>query len=98
MGPEALWVALMEDLLKRTQEENLKSRIIELERRLEGAKPSGDFTGSVTGYWKQLSPLGVGLVEHKGKVYKTRPIGFMSLPKGTEVELTFANGVYYSKF
>ena len=86
------------DLLKQTAEASLQARVIELERREEGAKPTGDFTGSVTGYWQKLSPDGVGLVEHKGKTYKTRPIGFMSLPKGTEVELTFANGVYYSKF
>ena len=86
------------DLLNRTQRASLEGRVIELERRLEGAKPTGDFTGSVTGYWKKLNNRGVGLVEYKGKVYKTRPIGFMSLPKGTEVELTFANGVYYSKF
>lgn len=85
-------------ILERAMETNLQSRVIELERRLEGAKPNGDFAGSVTGYWKRLNARGVGLVEHRGKVYKTRPIGFMSLPKGTEVELTFAQGVYYSKF
>ena len=86
------------DLLKRTLQSNLAARVIELERREEGAAPRGDFEGSVTGYWKKLGERGVGLVEYKGKVYKTRPIGFMSLPKGTEVELTYANGVYYSKF
>lgn len=86
------------NLLDKTLKSNLESRIIELERREEGARPSGEFKGSVTGYWQSLNHMGVGLVEYKGRTFKTRPIGFMSLPKGTEVELTFANGVYYSKF
>ena len=86
------------DLMSQTLDTNLQARIIELERRLEGAGPRGDFEGSVTGYWEKLDELGVGLVEYKGKIYKTRPIGFMSLPKGSVVELTHAKGVYYSKF
>lgn len=87
-------MALIDETLKTA----LTARVIELERREEGSAPRGDFEGSVTGYWAELDPNGVGIVEHKGKSYKTRPIGFSSLPKGTEVELTYANGVYYSKF
>jgi hypothetical protein len=86
------------DLLSQTLNVNLAARVIELERREEGSRPRGDFEGSVTGYWSGLSDSGVGLVEYKGKIFKTRPIGFLSVPKGTEVELTHANGVYYSKF
>lgn len=86
------------ELLSRTLNTASTSRIIELERRAEGSSPLGDFEGSVTGYWVELDNNGVGIVEHKGKRYKTRSIGFISLPKSTAVELTYANGVYYSKF
>ena len=58
----------------------------------------GDFEGSVTAYWQTLDKYGAGLVLYKGKLYPTKPIGFLSLSKGTEVELSFANGIYYSKF
>ena len=87
-------MSLVDDTIKSSVSE----RIEELKRRARGARPAGDFEGSVTGYWKELSPRGVGLVEYKGKIYKSRPIGFLSVPRGTEVELTHANGVYYSKF
>ena len=86
------------DLLERTKGVSFAARLIELERRLEGSSPPGDFDNSVTGYWKKLNDMGVGIVTHRGKEYKTRGIGFMSLPRGTEVELTYAKGVYYSKF
>ena len=85
-------------LVKNTIKNALTARVIELERREEGSAPLGDFQGSVTGYWAELDANGVGIVQHKAKNYKTRPIGFASLPKGTEVELTYADGVYYSKF
>ena len=86
------------DLLSETMNTASTSRIIELERRAQGSSPLGDFEGSVTGYWVELDQNGVGIVEYKGKRYKTRSIGFISLPKSSEVELTYANGVYYSKF
>lgn len=86
------------DLIKTAIKSSLERRVTELERREKGARPQGDFEGSVTGYWVKLSDRGVGIVNYKGKNYKSRPIGFISLPKGTEVELTFANGLYYSKF
>ena len=86
------------DLLSSTLDTATTSRVIELERRAQGSSPLGDFEGSVTGYWVELDRNGVGIVEHKGKRYKTRSIGFISLPRSSEVELTYANGVYYSKF
>ena len=86
------------DLIKETLKASATARVIELERRESGSKPQGDFEGSVTGYWDRLDDTGVGIVEHKGKNYKTKPIGFLSVPKGTEVELTYANGIYYAKF
>ena len=85
------------NLIEATIESSSTARIIELERRLEGAAPIGDFEGRVTGYWVKLDDSGVGIVGYKGREYKTKVIGFMSLPKGTEVELTYAKGVYYSK-
>lgn len=86
------------DLLQDTLNTATTARIIELERRAQGSSPLGDFDGSVTGYWVELDQNGVGIVEYKGKRYKTRSIGFISLPRSSEVELTYANGVYYSKF
>jgi hypothetical protein len=86
------------DLLANTMNTNTTARIIELERRAEGSRPKGEFEGSVTGYWIELDNNGVGIVDYQGKRFKTRPIGFVSAPKGTEIELTYANGVYYSKF
>jgi len=86
------------NLLKLVQDAALANRIDELERRESGARAAGDFEGSVTGYWQRLGQTGVGEVLYKGKVYNVKPIGFMSLAKGTEVELSHANGIYYAKF
>ena len=77
---------------------HLANRLEEVERRDEGATAQGDFKGSVTGFWQKLDKYGAGIVLYKGKLYSTKSIGFLSLPKGTEVELSFANGIYYSKF
>lgn len=84
-------------ILKDTMRAADTARILEMEKRQEGSTPRGDFEGSVTGYWVRLDARGVGIVTYRGKEYKTRVIGFMSLPKGTEVELTYAKGIYYSK-
>ena len=75
------------------------NRVFDLERRADGQNGlRGDFEGSVTGFWEKLGPLGEGLVKYNSKTYITNPIGFVSIPKGTEVELSYANGIYYSKF
>lgn len=73
-------------------------RLIDLERRASNTTIQGDFTGSVTGYWVKLGERGEGIVSYNNKSYTTKPLGFVSIPAGTEVELSFANGVYYSKF
>lgn len=86
------------DLLLRTKKANTAERVTELERREEGSRAPGDFEGSVTGYWHKLDQSGVGKVLYKGKKYSVKPIGFLSLPRGTEVELSHANGIYYAKF
>lgn len=58
----------------------------------------GDFEGSVTGYWVKMDNSGSGVASYQDKEYVCEPIGFVSIPKGTPVELTFANGIYYAKF
>ena len=68
-----------------------------MEIRAEGATIPGDFEGSVVGYWVRLEQNGGGTVSYN-KQYLTKPIGITSLPAGTEVELSHANGVYFSKF
>lgn len=85
---------LLNTLLQRSTAE----RYLQLERREKGNVIEGDFEGSVTGYWVKLDKNGGGVVSYSKKEYVTKPIGFTSLPTGTEVELSFANGVYYSKF
>lgn len=74
------------------------NRILDLEERLSGVVIKGDFEGSVTGYWKKLGLNGEGVVGYQDKEYITKPIGFTSVPKGVEVELSYAKGIYYSKF
>ena len=86
------------DIIERMMEVAKTERIVEVENRANGAQAQGDFDGSVTGYWERLDQTGVGIVTYKGKEYKTKPIGFTSTSKGTAVELTHANGIYFSKF
>lgn len=87
-------MALLQSLLQRSNAE----RVLDLERRQKGNIIEGDFDGSVTGYWIRLAADGSGVVGYNRKEYVTKPIGFTSLPQGTEVELSHANGIYYSKF
>ncbi len=74
------------------------NRIVDLEFRASDVTIQGDFVGSVTGKWVRLGNRGEGVVSYNNKQYSTKPIGFVSIPAGTEVELSYANGVYYSKF
>lgn len=73
-------------------------RMIKMEFLDKGIVIQGDFEGSVTAYWNRLGTNGEGVVIYNQKEYVTKPIGFTSLPRGSEVELSHANGVYYSKF
>ena len=77
---------------------SVSERLVELERRSSDVTIAGDFVGSVTGSWVKLGENGEGLVKYNNKQYVTSPIGFISIPGGSEVELSYANGVYYSKF
>ncbi len=74
------------------------NRIVDLEFRNSDTTIVGDFVGSVTGTWVRLGESGEGIVSYNNKNYVTVPIGFISIPKGTELELSYANGIYYSKF
>ena len=87
-------MAFLDDLIAISDSE----RFADLERRDSGVSIKGDFEGSVTGHWVRLGQNGEGVVSYNNKEYKTKPIGFTSIPKGTEVELSHANGMYYSKF
>ncbi len=77
---------------------NTANRLVDLEFRASDTTIQGDFVGSVTGKWIKLGSRGEGIVSYNNKQYPTKPIGFVSIPAGTEVELSYANGIYYSKF
>ena len=85
-------------LINRLIEVSRVERMIQLERIEKGVLIEGDFEGSVTGSWVRLDENGAGIVSYNRKEYVTKPIGFTSLPAGSEVELSHANGIYYSKF
>ena len=88
----------MMNIFEKLQQAQNAKRIAELDMREAAAKIPGDFEGSVTGHWVRLDATGGGVVSYNNKEYLTKPIGFASLPKGLEVELSHANGIYYSKF
>ena len=85
-------------MLGKLTELSNTNRLLDLERRSEGVVLRGDFEGSVTAYWVTLGSKGEGIVSYRNKEYVTNPIGFVSIPAGTEVELSYANGMYYSAF
>lgn len=85
----------MQDRLKAISTAN---RLSDLEFRASDTTIEGDFVGSVPGAWVRLGNSGEGVVKYNNKEYTTKPIGFISIPQGTDVELSFANGLYYSKF
>ena len=86
------------DILLELQAISDAERAFDIERRESGQIIKGDFEGSVTGFWVKLNEDGAGVVDYAGKKYYTSTIGFVSLPKGTAVELSFADGIYYSKY
>jgi hypothetical protein len=84
---------LLESLLELSN----SSRLVELERRERKEIITGDFEGNVTGYWEGIGNMGQGLVRYRDKTYNTKRIGITSLPRNSEVELSFAKGIYFSK-
>ena len=87
-------MSLLNSLLQRS----MADRIVQLERIEKGGNIEGEFEGNVTGIWVKFAENGTGIVSYNKKEYATKPIGFTSLPAGAVVELSHANGVYYSKF
>lgn len=87
-------MALLQDLIEIAT----AGRLVDLERLASDEIIEGDFKGSVTGKWVKLDSTGAGVVEYNSKLYSTKSIGFTSIPAGTAVEMTYANGVYYSKW
>ena len=87
-------MALIDDI----QQIQAADRVADVERRFTQKGVKGDFEGSVTGYWVRLREDGAGVVSYNNKQYVTKPIGFTSLPSGQAVELSHANGVYYSSW
>ena len=85
-------------LIDELKEISMAERIADVERRDKGYLIEGDFEGSVTGYWVKLAESGAGIVTFNNKEYVTETIGFVSVPKGTAVELSFADGTYFSKY
>lgn len=86
-------------LLLKVQALHQAKRLAELEGREANMNSiPGDFDGNVTGKWKRLDESGAGVVVYNDKEYFTQPLGFTSLPSGTEVELSHADGKYFSKF
>lgn len=85
-------------LIETLMELHQANRMVDLERLSKSAKVDGDFTGSVTGAWLRLDQDGTGVVKYNSKEYKTVILGIASIPAGTPVELSYADGRYYSKF
>jgi hypothetical protein len=85
-------------LIDELKEISIAERIADVERRDKGYLIEGDFEGSVTGYWVKLDESGAGIVTFNNKEYVTETIGFVSVPRGTAVELSFADGTYFSKY
>lgn len=85
-------------MLDELMSESRANRVVELERLADDEAIKGDFEGSVTGFWRRLDSTGAGIVLYRDKEYVTQIIGYPSIPAGTAVELSHANGIYYSKF
>mgnify|MGYP000158392908 CR=1 FL=1 len=85
-------------LLSDLQQLSASERIIQLEKLDSDETIPGDFEGSVPASWVKLAEDGTGVVSYNNKQYRTRPLGLTSIPVGANVELTHANGVYYSKY
>ena len=86
------------ELIQELKDVSLAERLNAVEARERGWTVKGDFEGSVTGYWVRLAESGAGIVKFNNKEYVTQTIGFVSVPAGTAVELSFADGTYFSKY
>jgi hypothetical protein len=85
-------------ILSQLIQQHEANRLVDVEARSDRKTIKGDFEGSVTGIWVRFDETGGGAVSYQNKEYLTKIIGSKSIPPGTEVQLTHANGVYYSDF
>jgi hypothetical protein len=86
------------ELLESLLETSAANRVADISARESGTPIKGDFEGSVTGTWVELNSYGLGIVAYNQKQYTTRRLGVTSIPAGRAVQLTFANGIYYSNW
>lgn len=73
-------------------------RLVAQEAELSGTVYSSDFEGTVTGTWEGIDPSGAGLVNYKGKTYKSVRLGLTSLFAGSKVQLSYVKGTYFSNW
>lgn len=66
------------------------------EKRQDYESSIADFKGVAQGTWVQLNKRGTGIVEYKGKQYKTLPEGKTSIAAGTKVSIEYRKGYYVS--
>lgn len=74
------------------------NRMVMLEDLTYGTEIKGDFEGSVTATWIKLREDGAGMCRYRGKIYATKPLGYVSIQAGTRVEMSYADGIYYSRY
>lgn len=79
-----------------TQIEN-RYQVMETQKR-QGTVNAGDFDGAVQGKFLKWNTDGAVIVEFNNKQYKTKPLGFTAIPRGSTVELTYVSGIYCSKW
>jgi hypothetical protein len=70
-------------------------RMVELERRANKETIQGLISGTVIAQWKELNEDGSGRVLYEDREFVVNPSGFISLPKGTKVQMTYGEGVYH---
>jgi hypothetical protein len=66
------------------------------EKRQADTVSMADFQGVAQGTWVKRDEDGTGVVEFKGKEYKTFPQGTKSIAAGTKVNLEYRKGIYIS--
>lgn len=83
-------------LIDEVNRQATANRLATIEDRLAGNRSNADFEGSVAASWVEIDASGLGVVEYKGKKYKSIRLGSTSIPRGTLVQLSYSEGVYFS--
>ena len=82
-------------LLTLVTETASAQRILQLEDREKYAgQPKGDWEGTSTGIWQRINADGTGEVLVNGTPYTVVTKSETSIPKGTNVQVSFSNGQY----